>query len=270
MAGLRGLSRLARADPRSRRNSQALASNVEFVDPAQSVIQLTDDGYLTLNLASAGGLQAVSQALGIKLDATNPGLSLSSAGIKALVQGVIGADASGIKLNLGEGVENDGSDNLRAKVQGVIGRDASGLKLNIGEGVENDGSDNLQVKLDGATMERSASGLKVADATEAQRGSVLQQGLVADVAALTDNSGGTSGAGTIAAVGIAVTAPADTPADADALRDDLVANTIPSIETELSNLRDAVATLAAYNTTLENKINDMLAAQKTAGQMNTV
>ena len=37
----------------------------------------------------------------------------------------------------------------------------------------------------------------------------------------------------------AITDPADTPADADALRDDLVANTIPSIEAKL----DALATV---------------------------
>ena len=111
--------------------------------------------------------------------------------------------------------------------------------------------------------------LDVPDATEAVAGVVKMQDLVADAPVLTDNSGGTSGAGTIAAIGIAVTDPADTPADADALRDDLVANTIPSIETELTNLRNAVATLAAYATTLEDKINAMLAEQKTAGQMNT-
>ena len=135
-------------------------------------------------------------------------------------------------------------------------------------GLSDDGT--VSLTLDGDTLEQSGSGLKVTDATEAQRGSVLLQGLVADASVLTDNSGGTSGAGTIAAIGVAITDPADTPADADALRDDLEANTIPSIETELSNLRNAVATLAAYCTTLEDKINEMLAAQKTAGQMNTV
>lgn len=78
------------------------------------------------------------------------------------------------------------------------------------------------------------------------------------VADITDSSGGTSGSGTIAAIGIAVTDPADTPASADALRDDLVANTIPSIETELSNLRNAVATIAA-------RMNDILNALQSYG-----
>lgn len=65
-------------------------------------------------------------------------------------------------------------------------------------------------------------------------------------AAITDNSGGTSGGNTIAAI----TNPADAPATADALRDDLVANTIPQI-------KNAVATIAA-------KYNSLLAKLKTA------
>lgn len=132
-----------------------------------------------------------------------------------------------------------------------------------------DAEGQVSLNLDGATLEQSGAGLKVTDATEVQRGTVLLQGLVANVTALTDNSGGTSGGSTVPAVGTSITAPADTPADADVLRDDLVANTLPSIEGELSNLRNAVATLSAYCTGLENKINEMLAAQKTASQMST-
>jgi hypothetical protein len=46
-----------------------------------------------------------------------------------------------------------------------------------------------------------------------------------------------------------ITDPADAPADADALRDDLVANTIPAIETALNNLGTKVNTIL---TALEN------------------
>lgn len=47
----------------------------------------------------------------------------------------------------------------------------------------------------------------------------------------------------------AITDPADTPADADALRDDLVTNTIPSIENNLADLQAKVnAILAALRT----------------------
>lgn len=71
----------------------------------------------------------------------------------------------------------------------------------------------------------------------------------ASVADLTDSSGGTSGGNTIAAIPL----PTDTPASADALRDDLAANTIPAI-------KNAVATLAA-------KVNALQAALRTAGTL---
>jgi hypothetical protein len=154
--------------------------------------------------------------------------------------------------------------------------DAGGLANDDGElivllatnpGIEFDEGLRVKVKANGGVT-RDADGLSIAEATDAVRGGVLRQVLQADVPVLADNSGGTSGAGTIAAVGVTITAPGDAPADADALRDDLVTNTIPSIETELSALRNAIATLAAYATVLEDKINAMLAAQITAGQMN--
>lgn len=207
MAGLKGQIREPRASARARRNSANLASNVSFVDAANQVVQLTAQGYLTLILAAAGGLENSSAELQIKLD-TNPGLSLSASGLI-----------------------------VKVKANGGITLDANGLSVTA--------------------------------ADETNRGGVLRQNFLDDVAALVDNSGGTTGNGTIGAVGVAVTDPADTPASADVLRDDLVANTIPSIETELGNLRDAVATLADYCSDLEAKINAMLAAQQTAEQMST-
>lgn len=107
------------------------------------------------------------------------------------------------------------------------------------------------------------------NATTTLRGVVLQQASVVDETVLADNSGGTSGGGTIAAVDVDITDPADTPATADALRDDLVTNTIPDIEGSIGDCRDAIATLAAYCTSLEDKINEMLANQRTAGQLNS-
>ena len=145
-----------------------------------------------------------------------------------------------------------------------------GLVLRPDEGLSVSASGLGTVLVGGGGLQTGASGLSVTDATEAQRGAVLQQELVLDATILVDNSGGTDGAGTIAAVGVTITDPADTPASADALRDDLVNNTIPSIEAEVANLRNAVATLAAYCTGLEDKINEMLAAEQAAGQMNTV
>ena len=81
---------------------------------------------------------------------------------------------------------------------------------------------------------------------------VVQQAHIADTAAasavtaqtLTDNSGGGATDDTIGAIDCAITDPADTPATADALRDDLVANAIPDIEGSLQNCADAIAELA--------------------------
>ncbi len=67
------------------------------------------------------------------------------------------------------------------------------------------------------------------------------------ITALTDSSGGATGNNTIAAI----PDPTDTPASADALRDDLVATVLPKI-------RDAIADLAA-------KQNEVLTALDNAG-----
>lgn len=107
--------------------------------------------------------------------------------------------------------------------------------------------------------------LAVSRATTSTWGTVLMAGAVADLTALTDNSGGTSGSGTVGAVGVTVTDPADTPADADVLRDDLVANTIPSMESRLTEIRNAVATLADYNNDLGAKVAALSAALRAAG-----
>ena len=245
MAGLKGQSRIPQtADPRSRRNSANLASNVQWIGAAEA-IALTGDGELTVTLTATGGLEVVSSALGINLDST-PGLVLASSGIKVLLDSTEpGLQlTSGLKVLLATDPGLEFSTGLRAKIKAASGvtRDSDGLSVNTSD-----------LQADTSTY-----------------GTVKQQTLIADQTVLTDSSGGTSGSGTIAAIGIVVTDPADTPADADALRDDLVANTIPSIETELTNLRNAVATLAAYSTTIEDKINAMIAAEKTADQMSSV
>ena len=76
----------------------------------------------------------------------------------------------------------------------------------------------------------------------------LQLSHIADptetAATLTDNSGGGAADNTIGAITVAITDPGDAPADADALRDDLVTNTIPDIEQGLQDCADAIAELA--------------------------
>jgi hypothetical protein len=116
MPGLKGLSRTPQANVRARRNTDNLAFIAQF---ATGVISLDDSGVLTIE--------------------TDDTLSINGSDeLGAVLQGVLGSDSSGIKLNIGEGVENDGAGNLRVKVQGVIGRDGSGIKLVFGTGLQND------------------------------------------------------------------------------------------------------------------------------------
>lgn len=75
-------------------------------------------------------------------------------------------------------------------------------------------------------------------------GALASLGAAADIGALTDNTGGTANT-TLQAL----TDPADTPADADALRDDLVANMIPEIR---NNFADLAAQMNAFRTSLRN------------------
>jgi len=82
--------------------------------------------------------------------------------------------------------------------------------------------------------------------------------------ALTDNSGGGAADGTVDAITVSITDPSDSPADADALRDDLVATTIPSIEAALQTVADAIKELA----TMINKNTADGVAAKTATDAN--
>ena len=88
-----GQIRLPSTPARQRRNTQAWASDINIFE--------ADGG---LEFGDNGGLQ-------INLD-TNSGLATTSSGTTVVVQGVVGLDASGIKVNIGYLLENDGSDNL--------------------------------------------------------------------------------------------------------------------------------------------------------------
>lgn len=164
-------------------------------------------------------------------------------GIVAAGGGLTTADDGTLIIDAGEGLDSSEAGGLFVDLAATPGLEFSSAQLRV------------KIKANGGIV-RDADGLSIAVATTTFLGGVLMQTLIADVAALTDNSGGTSGGTTIAAI----VDPADTPVDADTLRDDLVANTIPS-------LKNAIATLAAYATSLEDKINAMIAAQKTANQM---
>ena len=268
-----GIDRNAANSMRLRRNMQrgragAFTSGIKVAAPLSNT-----GSQVQLNLDSAGGLESSSSLLRVKLIDTS--LSRTASGL-----GVALRTNAGLNISSGVGILLPASSGLQTLAGGLsvllpansgLQTAAGGLSilLNATPGLEI--STGLRIKQpanSGLTVD--STGLFLALATTTVKGGVLKAALIADQAVLTDNSGGTSGAGTIAAIGIAVTDPADTPVDADALRDDLVANTIPSIETELSNLRNAVATLAAYNNTVKDKINAILLGQKNAGQMSTV
>ena len=78
MGGLKGQSRVPNTtDPRQRRNSSNLASEVSWISPSE-VVSLNGDGELTLTLATNGGLANASGSLTV---VANAPVELSSAGV---------------------------------------------------------------------------------------------------------------------------------------------------------------------------------------------
>jgi len=228
MAGLKGVIREPRESARARRNSQNLGDNVEFVG-AGSVVYLDGSGVLQLRLASAGGLENSSGELQIAL-ATDPGL------------------------------EFDGGE-LRVKADPPVMRTASGvgLSLDTDPGLEVD-SNNLRVKIKAAGgVTRDSDGLSLTAAGTSQIGGVQQ------AAARADSGQDTVG---LSSVTTSVTDPADAPANADALRDDLVANALAEIEAALGNLSTRDGELKTAIETLATEFNDLLAKLRTAGVLN--
>lgn len=110
---------------------------------------------------------------------------------------------------------------------------------------------NLAVDVDGKYRTATAGQVIVAIAME-QATAADQEKLVfllelaqhrvasANIVALTDNSGGVA-SDTLAVI----TMPADTPASADALRDDLVANALPAIKNAVASLSAKVDAILA-------------------------
>jgi hypothetical protein len=230
---------------------------VDFIG-SDEVVGLTADGYLTVALDEDGGLQTTSAELGIKLNATNPGLVLSSDGIAALTQGVIDIDASGIKLVFGTGLQND-AGTLKTKDTEIDHDNLLNFATN--EHVDHTAVNiNTTAPLQGGGDISATRTLSIDSATTAAEGVVKQATARAD-------SGET--AVTLTAVTTTVTDPADAPADADALRDDLVANALSEIETALGNLSTRDGELETSVETLATEFNDLLAKLRTAGVLNT-
>lgn len=156
----------------------------------------------------------------------NSGATGEVRGGHALIRGGLGlhntvglAQGGSVYIEAGYGVDEDGSTNKRNPGSINIGLGATEASLNS----------DLQF-WNGDTLVPSAVNIGGASATIGFFGTTAaaQQ---ADTVALTDNSGGTAD-NTVQAL----TDPADTPVDADALRDDLVANLIPELRNNLADL----------------------------------
>jgi len=188
-----------------------------------------------VNVADTSAGLSLDPATGaLKLDlATDPGLEFNSGDLRVKVASPIKRDSNGVGLTLATdpGLELS-SGALQAKVDNPVKRDASGIGLNIGTGLELSGSD-----------------LALKTAASAEIGGVLEAAARAD-----------SGQTTVTLT--ATTDPADTPADADALRDDLVANVLPGYATRDTELETAVETLAT-------EFNDLLSKLRSAGVLAT-
>lgn len=248
-----GQQRAPGISARHRRNWDKLASAADIF--VSSGLILLDDGSLGVNLGSNSGLATSSDALSIDLRDTDPGLELSATGLGVVIGGGLAYNGSGaitasagqgisvgttISTKLGPGLVFNGSGEITHRLGAGLtfsGTDVV-VRLNTTTGVNADGGNGLIV---------NTSGLYTRRPTTALRGTPYRQALVADVSTLTDNSGGTSGSGTIAAIG----------------------DTSNAGSADLAATQNAIATLAAYCTDLENKINEMIAAQKTADQMST-
>lgn len=206
----------------------------------------------------AGGLKGVSRTPGADVRARRNAAKLS-------------ADFLSV---LGDGIETDADGLLTLVVQTPVVCDGSGIGLDFGTGLRNDGG---VLKTDDTTIDHDSllnvvsdehidhsivsvtagTGLTgggditasrtitLADATAAVIGGVKKSTARAD-----------SGQSTVTLS--AVTDPVDAPVDADTLRDDLVANTIPDLKTRDGELETALETLAG-------EFNDLLAKLRAAG-----
>lgn len=121
----------------------------------------------TLDVAVGNGIQISSDAVAIKLQATNPCLVLDANGLGVNAGFGIQTTSSGVAIKLNAtnpGLVSD-ANGLSAKVKanGGILLDANGLSVSTANGVQVDGSGFVSIKLDGATLATSGTGVKIAD-----------------------------------------------------------------------------------------------------------
>lgn len=117
-----GIDPAASKSKRIRRNwGAAIKGGVTTTLSVQQPVTINGTGELTLNIAGAGGLNAVGSSLSIKLD-TNCGLVVSSNGLKILlVSGTaLTLSASGLSVATDGATLETASNALRIKDAGVV------------------------------------------------------------------------------------------------------------------------------------------------------
>lgn len=250
MGGIRKIQRInPRTDARARRASQALSGTDDWVTGA---IEVNTDGQLDV---AAGGITTTK----IADDAVTDAKLRESAAVSVIGRS---ANSTGNPADIAAAA-NDRvlarTSNTLAFQQLTVGMAPSNLwtydkiqQVSAGSrllGSSSSGAGNVAEITLGGTLAISTTTINVVNAGLAQRGAVL-------LAAARANSGQST-----VTLG-AVTDPADTPVDADALRDDLVANTLPSLASRDATLETAIETLAG-------EFNDLLTKLRSAGVLNT-
>jgi hypothetical protein len=111
---------------------------------------------LDVSVSASGGIEIVSDALKLKLNASNPGLAADSNGLTVArkANGGVGADANGIFVNTANGIQVDGGGFVSVKLNAsnpALVADGAGLAVQV------DGSDAIEatgtgLKLKGASI----------------------------------------------------------------------------------------------------------------------
>jgi len=164
---------------RARRNSQGLASEVSFIDPA-GIFTITGDGYLALTLDADGGLTDTGSELGISLaDAT---LTLSASGLAvdpsavdhdALLNFVADEHIDHTAVSITTSSPLSGGGDLTAT------RNIS-LTLATDPGLEDVSGLRVKLKADGG-LTRDSDGLSGTPATISAAGVVSQMAAISDL-----------------------------------------------------------------------------------------
>jgi hypothetical protein len=119
---------------------------------------------LDVSVSASGGIEIVSDALKLKLNASNPGLAADSNGLTVArkANGGISADANGLFIGTANGVQVDGGGFVSVKLNAsnpALVADGAGLAVQV------DGSDAIEATSTGLKLKAaSVSTAKIADA----------------------------------------------------------------------------------------------------------